>query len=76
MAFPTIVEVEGTLTSWRAARPTNRGSRCKSFSKASNPDGLRSKPLPQPKSGERGREIFDEYRRALSPDAPGAEEAA
>jgi hypothetical protein len=31
MTFPTIVEVEGTLTSWRAARPTNRGSRCKSL---------------------------------------------
>jgi hypothetical protein len=30
MAFPKIVEVEGTLMSWRAARPTNRGSRCKS----------------------------------------------
>jgi hypothetical protein len=30
MAFPTIVEEEETLTSWRAARPTNRGSRCKS----------------------------------------------
>jgi hypothetical protein len=31
MAFPTIVEVEGALTSWRAARPTNLGSRCKSL---------------------------------------------